>query len=637
MTSGSAMQTVYDALESAWTAGPVRLHYKRGGTGAPVLLLHGYPESGFSWRYQAGALLPHLRLLIPDLRGMGLSNKPAAVRAYTLREAAQDLIRLLDGEGIARAQLVGHDWGGAVAWTLAALHPDRVEQLIVLNMPHPDEMRRQLRRNLRQVLRSWYALAFQIPLLPEWLILSSPLRFFRTAFHRRGLRPDRFPESDLRRYAETFSRFRDVRGATNYYRAFVRHPAPPLPQVQTPVSMIWGERDFALGKELTFNTIRYCQEIPRIRYIPAASHWVQHEAAETVNAWLLEWLCGILPAGAQSMPEMRRDSLSLPKPLPVMSLRHIPVVDLNDYRSDDPARRARFVQQLGDSFSGIGFAIVSNHGVPPSLIGHTYESFKRFFALPDEVKRRYEISGLAGQRGYTSKGREHAKQSKVGDLKEFYHIGQTVRDGDPIRSEYPENVFPAEEPGVEEHGVALYQSLESAGRHLLRAIAEYLDLPVDYFDSKIHNGNSILRPIHYYGIEHPEEMPEGAVRAAEHEDINLITLLIGASAEGLQVRNAEGEWISANPEPDQIVINVGDMLQRLTNNRLRSTTHRVVNPPRESMHLPRYSMPFFLHPRSDMSLACLPSCTDAEHPRAYPDITAGEYLDERLREIGLKA
>ncbi|MEL6851393.1 MAG: 2-oxoglutarate and iron-dependent oxygenase domain-containing protein, partial [Bacteroidota bacterium] len=260
-------------------------------------------------------------------------------------------------------------------------------------------------------------------------------------------------------------------------------------------------------------------------------------------------------------------------------MNHIPTVDLNDYRHGDEASKARFVKQLGDSFSGIGFAIVANHGVGQTLIDQAYGSFQDFFALPQEVKDRYEDADLAGQRGYTSKGKEHAKGRNVGDLKEFYHIGQIVEDGDPIKEQYPDNIFPAEVPGVENYGVAIYRALEDSGKYLLRATAEYLGLPVEYFDNKIHNGNSILRPIHYYGIENPEEVPAGAVRAAEHEDINLITLLIGASAEGLQVKNAEGEWIAANPEPNQIVINVGDMLQRLTNNKLASTTHRVVNPP----------------------------------------------------------
>lgn len=319
-----------------------------------------------------------------------------------------------------------------------------------------------------------------------------------------------------------------------------------------------------------------------------------------------------------------------------MSMKHIPTVDLNDYVKGTPEQKDAFVKALGDSFSGIGFAIVANHGVADEVIEKSYKSFKDFFALDPDTKSKYEIEGIAGQRGYTSKGKEHAKGRNVGDLKEFYHIGQIVEDNDPIQESYPDNVFPDEVPEFGEYGVKLYQSLETSGRSLLRAIAEYLDLPVDYFDSKIHNGNSILRPIHYYGIPNPDEVPDGAVRAAEHEDINLITLLIGASADGLQVKNSDGDWIAASPKPNEIVINVGDMLQRLTNNKLASTTHRVVNPPREKLHLPRYSVPFFLHPRSDMDLTCLESCIDEANPKAYSDMTAGEYLEERLREIGLR-
>lgn len=316
-------------------------------------------------------------------------------------------------------------------------------------------------------------------------------------------------------------------------------------------------------------------------------------------------------------------------------MKFIPTVDLNDYRSGDPARKQAFVKALGDCFSSIGFAIVANHGVADNQIDRTYDAFKRFFALPDDVKAPYDIPGQAGQRGYTGKGKEHAKQSNVGDLKEFFHVGQEVESDDPIRAEYPDNVAVAEIPELLPEGIALYKALESAGKELLRAIAEYLGLPVDYFDDKVYNGNSILRPIHYFPIENPDAIPDGAVRAAEHEDINLITLLIGASADGLQVKS-EGEWIAAKPNPNEIVINVGDMLQRLTNNQLASTTHRVVNPPRELMHLPRFSMPFFMHPRSTVSLECLPQCVTPERPLAYPPITAGEYLAERLREIGLK-
>jgi isopenicillin N synthase-like dioxygenase len=317
-------------------------------------------------------------------------------------------------------------------------------------------------------------------------------------------------------------------------------------------------------------------------------------------------------------------------------MNHIPTVDLNDYRNGNPDQKAAFVKALGDSFSNIGFAIVRNHRVKDSTIDGAYSAFQQFFALSDTIKRQYEDPEVAGQRGYTSKGKEHAKGRSVGDLKEFYHIGQIVEDDDPIKEVYPQNIWVDEVPELKHFGVEVYKSLEDSGRHLLRAIAEYLGLSVDYFDGKIHHGNSILRPIHYFPIENPDEVPEGAVRAAEHEDINLITLLLGASAKGLQVLGSDGAWIEAKPQPDEIVINVGDMLQRLTNNHLKSTTHRVVNPPREEMHLPRYSMPFFLHPRAEMDLTCLDSCVDEEHPLQYEPITAGEYLEERLREIGLR-
>lgn len=318
-----------------------------------------------------------------------------------------------------------------------------------------------------------------------------------------------------------------------------------------------------------------------------------------------------------------------------MSFEKIPTVDLADFLSGDPAKKAHFVKKLGDSFSQIGFAIVSNHGLSTELRINLYDAVKRFYALPDEVKRKYYKEGIGGQRGYTPKGEEHAKGRTTGDLKEFFHFGQEVEDGDPVKEFYPDNIWPEEIPAFSKYGFEVFRTFEKSGQNLLRAIALYLDLEETYFDDKIHNGNSILRPIHYFPIEHPEKLPADAVRAAEHEDINLITLLMGASAEGLQVKRADGEWIAATPTEDQIVINVGDMLQRLTNNRLKSTTHRVVNPPREKMHQPRYSIPFFLHPKASMDLTCLHSCIDDTRPKAYRDATAGEYLHERLVEIGL--
>lgn len=289
--------------------------------------------------------------------------------------------------------------------------------------------------------------------------------------------------------------------------------------------------------------------------------------------------------------------------------------------------------QLGHAFHEIGFVGVVNHGIPKELIDGFYAAAKAFFALPTETKKKYEVAGLAGQRGYTSFGKEHAKQSKVADLKEFYQIGQEVTDDDPVKEQYPDNVHVAEVPEFVDLGIQLYRAFEKAGAELLRAIAIHLNIGADYFDERTHNGNSILRAIHYPPITRE---PASAIRAESHEDINLITLLVGASAGGLQLLNMEGQWLPIVPEDDEIVINVGDMLQRLTNNYLKSTTHRVVNPPREEWHLPRLSIPFFLHPRSEMDLSCLEDCVTADRPLAYAPITAGEYLDERLREIGLK-
>lgn len=316
-----------------------------------------------------------------------------------------------------------------------------------------------------------------------------------------------------------------------------------------------------------------------------------------------------------------------------MSKRTIPVVDLQQFIRGNDEHKAAFVAQLGKAFHEIGFVGVTNHGIPKELIDGFYAASKAFFALPEEIKRQYEIPGLAGQRGYTSFGKEHAKQSQVADLKEFYQIGQEVPDDAPLKPQYPDNVHVAEKPAFVNLGIELYQAFEKAGGELLRAIAIHLDLGADYFDEKIHKGNSILRAIHYPPITREAA---SAIRAESHEDINLITLLVGASAGGLQLQNMEGEWLPITPEEDEIVINVGDMLQRLTNNYLKSTTHRVVNPPREEWHKPRLSIPFFLHPRSDMDLSCLDRCVTEERPLAYAPITAGEYLDERLREIGLK-
>lgn len=313
--------------------------------------------------------------------------------------------------------------------------------------------------------------------------------------------------------------------------------------------------------------------------------------------------------------------------------RAIPLVDLSKFVNGSAADRTAFVQELGDAFHNIGFVGVINHGIPKKLIDDFYVASKRFFALPVDIKKKYEVPGMAGQRGYTAFGKEHAKQSQVADLKEFFQIGQEVPDGHPAKARYPDNVEVTEEADFADLGLQLYRAFERTGAQLLKAIAIHLDLGEGYFESKITAGNSILRSIHYPPIS---QEPASAIRAEQHEDINLITLLVGASAGGLELLNKEEKWMAIVPEEDEIVINVGDMLQRLTNNYLKSTTHRVVNPPREDWHLPRLSIPFFLHPVSDMDLNCLNSCVTADNPLHYEPITAGEYLDERLREIGLK-
>jgi isopenicillin N synthase-like dioxygenase len=315
---------------------------------------------------------------------------------------------------------------------------------------------------------------------------------------------------------------------------------------------------------------------------------------------------------------------------------NIPRLDLNDYLNGTPEQKRNFSNDIGNAFNDTGFVTITNHGLDADLINKLYKEVQNFFTLPEAEKLKYEKVELAGQRGYTSKGREKAKDSKTPDLKEFWQTGQYVEDGDVIKDEYPDNVKVEKYPGFNEVTKEVYQKLEKAGKQILNAISVYLGLPENYFEDKVHNGNSILRGIHYFPIENPEALPADAVRAGAHEDINLITLLIGASADGLEVLTQQGEWFAIKAHGEDIVVNVGDMLQRLTNNRLRSTTHRVVNPPRELMKNSRYSVPFFLHPKSSMDLSSLDSCVDKEHPKAYSDITAGDYLDERLREIGLK-
>jgi isopenicillin N synthase-like dioxygenase len=306
----------------------------------------------------------------------------------------------------------------------------------------------------------------------------------------------------------------------------------------------------------------------------------------------------------------------------------IPVLSLTAAQADPDA----FAHAFGSSFERYGFAIVADHGIDPALIEQAWSLTRRFFALPPQTKAHYAGAGIGGARGYTPFGVEIAKDATHVDLKEFWHVGRDLPPGHAFSDHMPDNIWPAEVPEFRAALSALYAAFDHVGTSLLGAIARYLGLDPDWFDDKVACGNSVLRLLHYPPID--EE--SGSIRAGAHEDINLITLLLGAEEGGLQLLTREGEWMSISPPDGAMVINVGDMLQRLTNNRLPSTTHRVLNPPPERRHIPRYSMPFFLHLASDVLIKTLPECVDAAHPDLYPTpITANDYLTERLIEIGL--
>jgi len=315
-----------------------------------------------------------------------------------------------------------------------------------------------------------------------------------------------------------------------------------------------------------------------------------------------------------------------------MKIENIPSVDLSDFLSGDAKRKQKFIDEIGAAYSDIGFVALKGHFLSDELTEKLYKAVKEFYALPVETKTKYEIEGGGGQRGYTGFGKESAKGYDKGDLKEFWHFGQDVTDDDRLEKLYPKNIEVLEVKNFNSAGMEAFKQLEKTATYVLKALALYIGLEENYFDKFVHNGNSILRAIHYPPIVGE---PKGAVRAAAHGDINLITLLMGASAAGLEVKAKTGEWVPVTALPEQIVVNVGDMLERLTNNKLRSTIHRVVNPPKEDWDKPRFSIPFFTHPISEMSLNCLPECITEDNPKAYDDITAGEFLTERLRELGL--
>ena len=303
-------------------------------------------------------------------------------------------------------------------------------------------------------------------------------------------------------------------------------------------------------------------------------------------------------------------------------------VSLNDATKDPDA----FADKLGHSFEEYGFAVIADHGIPEALIHRAEEKAKEFFALPDDVKRKYLIEGGGGQRGYTPFGIETAKGATAFDLKEFWHVGRDLPLGHKFRDHMPDNVWPSEVRGFKETFQELYASFEDAGLKILKAIARFLKIDEDYFVDTVRDGNSVMRLLHYPPIQGE---PGSNVRAGAHEDINTITLLLGAEEAGLELLTKDGRWIPVAPNPGELVVNIGDMLQRLTNGVLRSTTHRVVNPPAARRGFSRYSMPFFLHFRSDFLIEPVPGTVPAGEEQKWPAITANDYLQERLREIKL--
>ena len=310
------------------------------------------------------------------------------------------------------------------------------------------------------------------------------------------------------------------------------------------------------------------------------------------------------------------------------TLSAIQPVDLAQYDTDFHG----FAAAMGASYARYGFAVIANHGLPPALVDGTLDRFQQFFALPEATKRRYHVPGQGGARGYTPFGIETAKGATHRDLKEFWHLGRELPAGHAYRRFMPDNLWVAEVPGFQEHAYGLFEAFDALGARSLRSIACFLELPLDYFADKVQLGNSVLRVLHYPPV------PAGAVgvRAGAHEDINVITLLLGAEEAGLQVQDRDGEWLAINPPPHCVVVNIGDMLQRLTNHRLPSTTHRVINPTPDRASCARWSLPYFLHFNPDFTIRTLPSCVDSAHPDRYPEpITADEYLQERLREIKL--
>ena len=311
------------------------------------------------------------------------------------------------------------------------------------------------------------------------------------------------------------------------------------------------------------------------------------------------------------------------------TLRRVPTLSLNDFTQGDSFEQKAFVEKLFTGIKDYGFIILKDHGIDAKVLKRSYELLEKFFGLPEAKKLQY--SGVhGGQRGYTPFGKEHAKGAQVMDLKEFWHVGREVSPSHPFASFYPNNVWPVEIPEFRTHFESFYNQLDDVGRVLLQALTFPLNIDREYFDRMVLDGNSILRLLHYPPI--PKGSDPRCLRAAPHEDINLITILPAATASGLQLKDRDGTWLDVIAEPDTLIVDAGDMLSRATNEVIPSTTHQVINTP-EATESSRYSMPFFIHPHPEAILSCIPSCkgTGAK----YPDITSHDFLMQRLREIGL--
>ena len=311
-------------------------------------------------------------------------------------------------------------------------------------------------------------------------------------------------------------------------------------------------------------------------------------------------------------------------------LRQVPELALSSYTQGGSTERAQFIDQLFLGLKEYGFIVIKDHPVPHQLLNLAYELLEELFQLPVETKKKYALSENGFQRGYTPFGTEHAKDSPVKDLKEFWHIGRDLPEGHRYASIYPKNIWPQELSDFQPTLAKIYRSLDVVAKILLQALTIPLELPQDYFSKMMSEGNSILRLLHYPPV--PDNVDPRCVRAAAHEDINLITLLVSATASGLELKDRDGSWLPIDSDPNSLIVDSGDMLARITNEVIPSTTHRVVNPS-TGANTSRYSMPYFVHPNHDAMLTCIPACRGSGEK--YPPISSQDFLYQRLREIGL--